>query len=150
MRTQCRAFLSVSALALATIFLAGGCRTFDNIVGLSHFVGDNQPEEPGVATPTGWPVLVLAVADSSPMIGVTEPVTGVIYIAPVTRYSQPVGAYTDTSARLISPDTSIVSVDGTVIHARSAGKVQLAMNGYSGVFPVNAYLTITVRAASTH
>ncbi len=145
MQTSRRAVFLVCAFAMAATCLATGCRTFDNIVGLAHAVGVNQPEEPGVATPNGWPVLVLAVRDSSPTIGETEPVTGVIYIAPVTRYSQPVGAYTDSSARLVSPDTSIVSVDGTVIQARSPGKVQLAMNGYSGIYPVTAYITITVR-----
>jgi hypothetical protein len=71
-------------------------------------------------------------------------VTGTIYTAPVTRYSQPVGAYTDSSRRLSVYDSTVVRVDVTLITARAPGRTMLLMSGYSGIYLVGANLAVQV------
>ena len=124
--------------------LIAGCRALNNIVGLAHTVSDDAPLEPGPATPPGQPVLVLHVRDTLLAVGDTETVTGTIYISPVTRYSQPAGAYADSSRRLSTQDSTVVKIDSTLVTARAPGRAMLLMSGYSGNYLVGAQLNVQV------
>ena len=139
-----RASRNMFVLAGVAATLLSSCKVFDNIFGLAHNVNDSVPLEPGPGTPPGQPVLVLNVRDTVLAVGDTETVTGTIYISPVTRYSQPVGAYTDTTRVLSTHDTTIVRIDSTLITGRAPGKAMLVMSGYSGPYLVGANLAITV------
>jgi hypothetical protein len=126
------------------VMLVADCRAFHNIVGLAQPVSDNLPLEPGAGTPPGQPVLVINVRDTLLAVGDTETVTGTIYISPVTRFSVPVGAYTDSSRRISTHDSTVVRIDGTLITGRAPGKAMLVMTGYSGIYVVGANLSVQV------
>lgn len=134
---------SVGVVAV-TVALVTGCRWLD-LMGLAHPEG-TPPDEPGIETPWGWPVLVLAVRDTMLTVGDTETATGELYVSPVTRYSKPYAAYVDSTRQFTVADSSVVGAHGLVITAESPGKTSLKMWGYSGVVPISAATIIHVRA----
>jgi hypothetical protein len=134
--------------------LAAGCRAFHNVVGLSEPINDNTPLEPGAGVPWGDPVLVLTMRDTILAVGDTVSVTGLLYVSPVTRFSQPTGTYpdysqptpvySDTTERVATGDIGIVRIDGTLITARSPGQANIVVTGLLGPYVVGSNLTIHV------
>lgn len=125
-----------------TVALVTGCRWLD-LMGLAHTQG-TPPDEPGLETPWGWPVLVLTVRDTVLTVGDTETATGELYTSPVTRYSKPYGAYADSTRQFTVADSSVVAAEGLLITAARPGKTSLQMSGYSGAIPISGTVTVRV------
>jgi hypothetical protein len=130
---------------VALLLFVTGCRVL-YLMGLAQ-PRSTPPDEPGEATPYGWPVLVLVASDTMLTVGDTATLRGDLYVSPVTPYSKPYAVYSDTSRRVVSAIASVVAVsDSTVITALTPGVAKVTMSGYQGPYPISAYVNIHVSA----